>query len=75
MEALRSGDPDAAAEAMHHHLAGAAELLRPAAEAEGVMRRIVDLSMPVHADMLTFPACLRRWLWAVWETHGSSPSG
>jgi DNA-binding GntR family transcriptional regulator len=34
LEALRSGDSDAAAEAMHDHLMGAAELLRPAAEAE-----------------------------------------
>ena len=36
LEALRRGDPEAAARAMHDHLMGAAELLRPAAEAEVV---------------------------------------
>jgi DNA-binding GntR family transcriptional regulator len=36
VEALRSGDPAAAAEAMHDHLMGAAELLRPAAESEAL---------------------------------------
>jgi DNA-binding GntR family transcriptional regulator len=34
LEALRARDPDAAAEAMHDHLMGAAELLRPMAEKE-----------------------------------------
>jgi DNA-binding GntR family transcriptional regulator len=34
LEALRARDPDAAAEAMHDHLMGAAELLRPMADKE-----------------------------------------
>jgi DNA-binding GntR family transcriptional regulator len=34
LEALRARDPDAAAEAMHHHLMGAADLLRPMADKE-----------------------------------------
>jgi DNA-binding GntR family transcriptional regulator len=34
LEALRARDPDAAAEAMHDHLMGAAELLRPSAGRE-----------------------------------------
>jgi DNA-binding GntR family transcriptional regulator len=36
VEALRGRDPAAAADAMHDHLMGAAELLRPAAETEGL---------------------------------------
>jgi DNA-binding GntR family transcriptional regulator len=34
LDALRARDPDAAAEAMHDHLMGAAELLRPMADKE-----------------------------------------
>ena len=70
LAAIRAQDPDAAAAAMRRHF----DVLRSTARGGVPMSRLVDLSMPVHPGMLTFPrvppptcACTR--------AGRSSPSG